>query len=148
MQNQSNCTRPEKATTRYSNVSLEGLEETSLKRKSIAPSINFSSDDPIRMYLSDMKVLPLLKKTGEVQMAKMIEKGKENINRIIFQAPFAVRSILDFTSSLKTNNNSINNICSISKDLSPVAKNRIINDFLKNHTVIKKIITKKRTLHE
>lgn len=143
MQNQSNCTRPEEATNRYSNISLEGLEETSLKRKSITHSINFSSDDPIRMYLSDMKVLPLLKKTGEVQMAKMIEKGKENINRIIFQAPFAVRSILDFTSPLKTNKNSINNICSISKDLSPVAKNRIINNLLKNIQLLRKLSQKR-----
>jgi len=143
MQNQSNCTRPEKATTRYSNVSLEGLEKTSFKRKNIAPSINFNSADPIRMYLSDMKVLPLLSKTGEVQIAKMIEKGKENINRIIFQAPFAVRSTLDFTSSLKTNNDSINNICSISKDLFPVAKKRIINDFLKNVQLLRKLSQKR-----
>jgi RNA polymerase primary sigma factor len=122
---------------------LEGLEETNLKRKSIVPSINFSSDDPIRMYLSDMKVLPLLSKTGEVQIAKIIEKNKENIKRIIFQAPFALRAALDFTSLLKTNNDSINNICIISKELSPVVKNQIINDFLKNLQLLRKLSQKR-----
>lgn len=138
MQNQLNCTRPEKTGTTSSNVALSVPEEINLKRKSIAHSINFSSDDPIRMYLRDMEILPLLSKTGEVQIAKIIEKGKKDIKRIIFHAPFVVRSILDFTSSLKTNKNSIHNICSISKDLSPAAKNRIINDFLKNIQLLKK----------
>ncbi len=110
-----------------------------LERKSIAHSINFSTDDPIRMYLRDLEVLPLLSKTGEVQTAKIIEKGKENINRIIFQAPFAVRSASGFTSSLKTNNDLINKICSISKEITPPAKNRIINDFLNNIRLLKKI---------
>ncbi len=85
----------------------------------IAPSINYTSDDPIKMYLRDMESLTLLTKQGEVSIARVIESGKENIEEIIFRSPLVFDQIIDLSRQLRERQVSINNICSIEK-LSPV----------------------------
>ncbi len=93
----------------------EEEENPGREPRRITPSMNYSSDDPVKMYLRDMELLPLLNKQGEVEIAIKMETGKEHIQNIIFQAPFVLEHILNFLPQVKGKNVSINNICSIEK---------------------------------
>ncbi|MEW6599994.1 MAG: RNA polymerase sigma factor RpoD [Nitrospirota bacterium] len=81
----------------------------------ISPTLNYSADDPVKMYLRDMELLPLLDKQGEVDIAVKMETGKNRIHNIIFQAPFVLEHILDFLPQVNRQKVSLSNICSIEK---------------------------------
>jgi RNA polymerase primary sigma factor len=99
---------------RYGKVIL-GEEETSPNVKSIAPSVHYTSDDPIKMYLKDMELLPLLSKEGEVQIAKEIESGKGKEAKIIFGTPFVIEGVMNLAHLLKGKRISLHNICCAEK---------------------------------
>ncbi len=93
----------------------EGSEGFTRGSKRIAPAANYSSDDPIKMYLKDMESLPLLTKEGEVEIAKKIEVEQEKIADFIYRAPFVFELALNLPRLLKANKTHINNVCSIEK---------------------------------
>ena len=47
----------------------------------LAAGIPSSIDDPVRLYLKEMGSVVLLKREGEIRLAKKIEEGKTGINR-------------------------------------------------------------------
>lgn len=100
---------------RDGNSAMEEEENSGRGQRRIVPSMNYNSDDPVKMYLRDMELLPLLNKQGEVEIAVKIERGKEHIQNIIFRAPFILELILDLLPQVKGGKISINNICSIEK---------------------------------
>lgn len=51
--------------------------------------------DPIKIYLREMGVVPLLTREGETEIAKRIEEEKEKIARIIFSFPFALKKVIE-----------------------------------------------------
>ena len=53
------------------------------------------SDDPIRMYLSQMAVIPLLSRDGEISLAKKIEITRKRFRRTVLSCDFAMRSTVD-----------------------------------------------------
>lgn len=93
----------------------EDGENSEESTRRIIPAMNYSADDPIKMYLRDMESLALLNKQGEVELAIQIEAGKENIEKIIFHSPFVLEHILNIPRLLKETKTSINSICSIEK---------------------------------
>jgi len=50
--------------------------------------------DPIKVYLKEMGGVPLLTKESEIALAVRIEKGKEQICRIIFSLPFSINKLI------------------------------------------------------
>ncbi len=58
--------------------------------------------DPVRIYLKEMGSFPLLTREGEVEVAKRIESGKEEILRIVLNCPMAIREILSLGKSLRS----------------------------------------------
>ncbi len=50
--------------------------------------------EPVRMYLKEMGAIPLLTKEGEIELAKKMEKGRENMTRAIFSLPFAIEKLI------------------------------------------------------
>lgn len=110
---------------------LGGVEENEQKIRQITSSIHYSSDDPIRMYLQDMKALPLLTKKGEVKIAKIIEHAKNNISRIIFATPHIINEILNVNGIVKKDKSMINNYICINRDISKEEKVILIDKFFK-----------------
>lgn len=106
-------------------------EDGNYAAKKVMMSINYTSDDPIKMYLRDMESLPLLTKAGEVEFAKKIEEGRLQIATIIFSAPSTIKQILHLPSLLKEKSVSINTICSIDKDITEEGKKELLDNFLK-----------------
>jgi RNA polymerase primary sigma factor len=52
------------------------------------------TNDPVRLYLREMGVVPLLTREGEVAIAKRIERGQLRSQKAIARSPIAVREVL------------------------------------------------------
>ena len=61
------------------------------------------STDPVRMYLREMGAVPLLDRDGEVQIAKKIEIGEEDVLYALVEVPVAVEEIISVGEDLKQN---------------------------------------------
>src|SRR5205807_5362960 len=52
------------------------------------------TNDPVRLYLREMGVVPLLTREGEVAIAKRIERGQIKTQKTIARSPIAVGELL------------------------------------------------------
>jgi RNA polymerase primary sigma factor len=52
------------------------------------------SNDPVRLYLREMGIVPLLTREGEVTIAKRIERGQIKTQKAISRSPIAVERLL------------------------------------------------------
>jgi RNA polymerase primary sigma factor len=52
------------------------------------------TNDPVRLYLREMGVVPLLTREGEVAIAKRIERGQIKTNKAVSRSPIAVGELL------------------------------------------------------
>jgi len=59
------------------------------------------TNDPVRLYLREMGVVPLLTREGEVAIAKRIERGQLKTQKSIARSPIAVREILKLGEDLE-----------------------------------------------
>ena len=57
-------------------------------------SVIGTSNDPVRVYLREMGAVSLLTREGEVEIAKRIEAGQEELFRSVLTSPVAVEDIL------------------------------------------------------
>lgn len=72
---------------------IAGVDYASLASKMI---------DPVRIYLKEMGSFPLLTREGEVEVAKRIEDGQEEILRVVLDCPLAIREIIRLGKTLRT----------------------------------------------
>lgn len=72
--------------------------------------------EPLQMYLKEMGVIPLLKKEGEVKVAKRIESGKAKLAGTLFSFPFAIEKILRLAEQVKKGEVSLADIIQIKGD--------------------------------
>ena len=52
------------------------------------------SNDPVRLYLREMGIVPLLNREGEVAIAKRIERGQIHTHKAIARSPIAIERLL------------------------------------------------------
>lgn len=67
--------------------------ETTKKSKSVAEG-GWGGSDPVRMYLRKMGSVALLTREGEVEIAKRIETGENEMFNILLSSPLGVNSVL------------------------------------------------------
>jgi len=60
------------------------------------------TNDPVRLYLREMGVVPLLTREGEVTIAKRIERGQLKTQKAIARSPIAVKEVLKIGEELET----------------------------------------------
>ena len=72
--------------------SEEGLNQATLS--------NFN--DPARMYLREMSSVSLLNREEEVEIAKRIEEGEEEIAYVVLHSPIIVREVITIGENLKS----------------------------------------------
>ena len=65
------------------------------------------TNDPVRMYLREMGVVPLLTREGEVMIAKRIERGKLSVIKAISRLPIASRLIIRLGEQLRSGERAI-----------------------------------------
>ncbi|MBR3663479.1 MAG: RNA polymerase sigma factor RpoD [Desulfovibrio sp.] len=68
-------------------------------------SVDYSSrsTDPVRMYLREMGSVPLLDRDGEVQIAKKIETGEQDVLYALVEVPVAVEELVRVGDDLQQN---------------------------------------------
>jgi RNA polymerase primary sigma factor len=59
------------------------------------------TNDPVRLYLREMGVVPLLTREGEVAIAKRIERGQLKTQKAIARSPIAVKELLKLGEELQ-----------------------------------------------
>src|SRR5438876_8051428 len=52
-------------------------------------------DDPVRMYLTQMGEIPLLKRDEEISLAKKIEVTRKRFRRKVLECDYALRNVVD-----------------------------------------------------
>lgn len=121
--------------TMFDSVGIEVVDSEEQKYQSDSPGPGFQKDfgeeqetseqepenyaktyDPVRMYLREMGVVPLLTREGEITIAKRIESHKENLIRAISQAPIAVKEVLALGQRIKKNKNLLPNFFHLLED--------------------------------
>ena len=73
------------------------------------------SNDPVRLYLREMGIVPLLTREGEVTIAKRIERGQIKTRKAIFRSPIAIERLLKVGTDLGTGKQSIREIVTFSE---------------------------------
>ena len=68
------------------------------------------TNDPVRLYLREMGVVPLLTREGEVAIAKRIERGQLKTQKSIARSPIAVRELLKIGDELEAGKANIREI--------------------------------------
>ena len=59
------------------------------------------TNDPVRLYLREMAVVPLLTRDGEVAIARRIERGRMRIHKAIARAPICIEQMVEIGERLK-----------------------------------------------
>ncbi|MEW4561679.1 sigma-70 family RNA polymerase sigma factor [Bremerella sp. JC770] len=73
----------------------EALDEEGGSETFSSEEITKSSDDPIRMYLSQMASIPLLSRVEEIALAKKIEITRKQFRRLVLGCDFALRHTVE-----------------------------------------------------
>ena len=68
------------------------------------------TNDPVRLYLREMGVVPLLTREGEVAIAKRIERGQLRTQKAIARSPIAVKELLRIGDELEGGTTNIREI--------------------------------------
>ncbi len=61
------------------------------------------TNDPVRLYLREMGVVPLLTRAGEVAIAKRIERGQIKTYKALYRSPIAVEAVIKIGKDLEEN---------------------------------------------
>src|SRR5918911_1171122 len=73
------------------------------------------TNDPVRLYLREMGVVPLLTREGEVSIAKRIERGQIKTQKAISRSPIAVKELCKVGDELEANRLNIRDFVSFSE---------------------------------
>jgi RNA polymerase primary sigma factor len=67
-------------------------------------------NDPVRIYLREMRIFPLLTREGEVTIAKRIERGQRLVLKTLSRSPIVLRELLGIGEDLRKGTRSIKEI--------------------------------------
>jgi len=77
------------------------LEEGEDVELDLTPGTLEKTNDPVRMYLREMGTVPLLTREGEVEIAKLSERGQLRVLKAISRSPIVIREISALGEDLK-----------------------------------------------
>ena len=81
---------------------IESDSEIETSDLNLEPGIDNSTDDPVRMYLREMGSIQLLSRDGEVDVAKKIENGNEELIKIFSDSNLIVLYLQNLSRNLKS----------------------------------------------
>jgi len=76
----------------------------------LTPGALEKTNDPVRMYLREMGTVPLLTREGEVEIAKRIERGQNNVLKAMSRSPVVLLAVRRLAEALKKNEKSIKEV--------------------------------------
>ena len=85
-------------------------EEVEAGELDLTPGALEKTNDPVRIYLREMGIVPLLTREEEVDIAKRIERGQLSALKALSRSPLVIRQILVIGEDLKRGIRSIKEI--------------------------------------
>ncbi len=82
----------------------------------LTPGSLDKTNDPVRMYLREMGVVPLLSRQGEVGIAKRIERGQMNVTKAFSRSPVGIQEITRLAGKVEARERSIRLIISFNEE--------------------------------
>ena len=89
------------------------------------------SNDPVRLYLREMGVVPLLTREGEVTIAQRIERGQLKTQKAISRSPIAVEELLRIGDKLEEGKISIREIVNFSEQAELSGEEDKVDEYLR-----------------
>jgi RNA polymerase primary sigma factor len=89
------------------------------------------TNDPVRLYLREMGVVPLLTREGEVSIAKRIERGQKKTQKAISRSPIAVEELLYIGERLEAGTLNIRDIVTFSEQAELTGDEDKADEYLK-----------------
>ncbi|HEY0406198.1 MAG TPA: RNA polymerase sigma factor RpoD [Pyrinomonadaceae bacterium] len=89
------------------------------------------TNDPVRLYLREMGVVPLLTREGEVAIAKRIERGQIKTQKAISRSPIAVEELLKIGDELEADKLNIRDIVTFSEQAELTGDEDKADEYLK-----------------
>ncbi len=80
-----------------------GETEEEDKKIDLTPGDLARTDDPVRLYLKEMGSVSLLSREGEIEIAKRIEEGKQDISTVAFGMPMTIKAVFALIDQVKAN---------------------------------------------
>jgi RNA polymerase primary sigma factor len=93
--------------------------------------------DPVRIYLREMGSFPLLTREGEVEIAKRIESGQEEVLRVVLNCPIAIKETISLGGALQDGKIKIRDVTNemdddeTSEDEERIERKRVLNLILR-----------------
>jgi RNA polymerase primary sigma factor len=81
---------------------LKKTKEKKVKRTETRDSDFGTVTDPVKMYLREMGLVTLLSREGEVEIAKKIEAGEQEVLRALLETTAGVESIIDLGNEIES----------------------------------------------
>ena len=102
---------PEPGETLETEVKEEHASEQEVEVElDLTPGVFDKTNDPVRIYLREMGLVPLLTREGEVALAKRIERGRLVVLKTITRSPIIIKELLEVLKSLREGTRSIKEI--------------------------------------
>jgi RNA polymerase primary sigma factor len=89
------------------------------------------TNDPVRLYLREMGVVPLLTREGEVAIAKRIERGQLKTRKAIARSPIAVEELLKMGDELERDATNIRDVVTFSEQAELTGDEDKADEYLK-----------------
>ncbi len=89
------------------------------------------TNDPVRLYLREMGIVPLLTREGEVAIAQRIERGQMKAQKAISRSPIAVEELIRIGAELKEGNASIREIVNFSEQAELTGEEDKVEEYLR-----------------
>jgi RNA polymerase primary sigma factor len=67
----------------------------------LTPGALDKTNDPVRLYLREMAVVPLLNRDGEVSIARRIERGRQRALKAISRSPVCIENLIEIGEQLR-----------------------------------------------
>ncbi len=107
-------------------LTFKGKESSSrtVVREGVKAEDLGKTDDPVRMYLREMGTVPLLTRESEIEIAKRIERGRNEVIRAVTSTRIAVREVISLAKRFQANRIKIREIIQVT-DGDEIRENRV-----------------------
>ena len=89
------------------------------------------SNDPVRLYLREMGIVPLLTREGEVTIAQRIERGQIKTHKSISRSPIAVERLMKLGDDLSKGKASIRETVTFSEQAELTGEEDKVDEYLR-----------------
>ena len=116
----------------------------------LTPGTLDKTNDPVRLYLREMAIVPLLTRDGEVSIARRIERGRQRAMKAISRSPVCIEDLIEIGERLRRGEMHIKELVTFSEQ-EPITEERIeeyLNATLEAITELKKNYARTLKLYE